>query len=283
MRYIDPLIIALPIFLVMIGLEAWYDLRRKTHQYAARDTWTNLALGFVSLVFTVIFAYILYYFYSLSYDLAPYKIPMDAWWAWVLLILADDLIYYWFHRMSHSSRLFWNFHVVHHSSEHFNLSVAVRQSWFSNGMNWIFYIPLGLLGFPLWAFVFVHGANLTYQYWIHTPFVKNAGPFEYFMNTPSHHSVHHAVNDIYIDKNFGGTFIVWDRIFGTFEKETEEAHYGITRPLDSYNWLWINTHAWSEMFAAMRERKTLFGKMRCIFASPYMDFAEIPEPILEEK
>src|SRR5262245_48905528 len=175
MEYLDPLVLALPVFVLMIAAEACYDLWQKTSKYSLKDAWTNLALGFVSLVFTVLFAYILYYFYSWLYYLAPYKIEMNTWWAWVILILADDFIYYWFHRLSHNSRFFWNFHVVHHSSEYFNLSVAVRQSWFSNGMNWIFYMLPGLFGFPLWAFVFVHGANLTYQYWIHTPFVKNTG------------------------------------------------------------------------------------------------------------
>jgi alkylglycerol monooxygenase len=283
MQYIDPIDFALPIFAVMIALEAWYSLRRNKHAYELKDTWTNIALGVVSVAFGILFAYILYYFYSWLYDLAPYKIPMNTWWPWVILILVDDLIYYWFHRLSHKSRFFWNLHVVHHSSEHFNLSVAVRQSWFSNGVNWIFYIFLGFLGFPLWAFIFVHGANLTYQYWIHTAFVKNTGPFEYFMNTPSHHSVHHAVNDIYIDKNFGGTFIVWDRMFGTFQRETEEPRYGITKPIKSFNWIWINTHAWFEMVEAMKERKTLLGKLRCIFASPNMDFVESPERLEYEK
>jgi sterol desaturase/sphingolipid hydroxylase (fatty acid hydroxylase superfamily) len=138
----------------------------------------------------------------------------------------------------------------------------------------VFYIPLALAGFPIWAFVIVHGFNLIYQYWIHTPFIKSLGVLEYIFNAPAHHRVHHAVNEIYLDKNYAGIFIIWDRMFGTFEPETEQPRYGIIKPLKSHNWLWINTHAWFEMFAAMRERKTLFGKLRCIFASPNMDFVE---------
>ncbi len=266
--------IAIPIFALTIGIEAWYDWRKRSEKYSRRDMWTNIALGFVSAAFGALFGFILTFFYTLLYDLAPYKMPMATWWPWLILVLSDDFAYYWFHRMSHESRLLWNLHVVHHSSEHFNLSVAVRQSWFGNLFNWVFYIPLGLLGFPLWAFVITHGFNLIYQYWIHTPFVKTLGPLEYVLNTPSHHRVHHAVNPIYLDKNYAGVFIIWDRMFGSFQQETEEPRYGIIKPIKSFNWMWINTHAWVEMWEAMKERKTLFGKLRCIFASPNMDFVE---------
>ncbi|HEV7645741.1 MAG TPA: sterol desaturase family protein [Pyrinomonadaceae bacterium] len=266
--------IAIPIFALTIAIEAWYDWRKRSEKYSRRDMWTNIALGFVSAAFGALFGIILTFFYTLFYDLAPYKMPMTTWWPWLILVLGDDFAYYWFHRMSHESRLLWNLHVVHHSSEHFNLSVAVRQSWFGNLLNWVFYIPLGFAGFPLWAFVTVHGFNLIYQYWIHTPFVKTLGPLEYVLNTPSHHRVHHAVNPIYLDKNYAGVFIVWDRMFGSFQQETEEPRYGIIKPIKSFNWVWINTHAWVEMWEAMKERKTLFGKLRCIFASPNMDFIE---------
>jgi sterol desaturase/sphingolipid hydroxylase (fatty acid hydroxylase superfamily) len=275
--------VAIPLFALTIAIEAWYDVRQKRGKYSRRDAWTNIALGFVSAGFGAIFGVILTFFYTAFYDIAPYKMPMDTWWPWVILVLGDDFAYYWFHRLSHESRLLWNLHVVHHSSEHFNLSVAVRQSWFGNLANWIFYIPLGFLGFPLWAFVFVHGLNLIYQYWIHTPFIKTIGSLEYVLNTPSHHRVHHAVNDIYLDKNYGGIFIIWDRMFGSFVQETEEPRYGIIKPVKSFNWIWINTHAWFEMFTAMKERKTLLGKLRCIFASPNMDFVEKQRTLNYEK
>jgi len=163
---------------------------------------------------------------------------------------------------------------VHHSSEYYNLSVAVRQSWFGPLAHWLFYIPLGFLGFPYWAFVTVHGFNLIYQYWIHTEFISKLGWLEKIFNTPSHHRVHHAINPQYLDKNYGGIFIFWDRLFGSFIEETEKPRYGILKQIHSYNWLWINTHAWFEMWEAMKERKTLLGKLRCVFASPNMDFYE---------
>ncbi len=120
----------------------------------------------------------------------------------------------------------------------------------------------------------MHGFNLIYQFWIHTKFIGKLGPLEYVLNTPSDHRVHHGVNPQYLDKNYGGVLIVWDRIFGSFIEEREEPKYGIIKPVDSFNPLWINTHAWFEMFAAMRERKTLRGKLRCVFGSPNMEFAE---------
>jgi len=269
---LKPQVVAVPLFALMIALEAWYSVRKKAGEYERGDTWTNIFLGLVSLFFGAFLGLITEYFYTGLYNIAPYQMPMNVWWAWVLVLLADDFAYYWFHRISHESRLFWNFHVVHHSSEHFNLSVAVRQSWFGPLAHWVFYAPLGLLGFPFWSFVLIHGLNLIYQYWIHTPFIKNLGPLEYVLNTPSHHRVHHAVNPIYLDKNYAGVFIIWDRMFGSFVRETEPPRYGIIKPVKSFNWVWINTHAWFEMFSAIRSQKTLSGKLRCIFGSPNMDF-----------
>lgn len=280
---LNPTVIAVPLFALMIALEYWYDVRQKTNEYEKTDTWTNIALGFGSLFFGAIFGLIQAFGYEFLYSIAPYKVPMTAWWAWVSLIFLDDFAYYWFHRMSHESRFLWNFHVVHHSSEKFNLSVAVRQSWFGALAHWIFYIPLGLLGFPYWAFVIVHGFNLIYQYWIHTEFVGKLGWFEWIFNTPSQHRVHHAVNPQYLDKNYAGIFCIWDRLFGTFIEEKEKPRYGIIKPLRSYNWLWINTHSWVEMWEVMKERQTLIGKLRCIFASPNMDFEEKPTLKIESK
>jgi alkylglycerol monooxygenase len=283
MEFLKPQVIAVPLFALTIALEAWYSVWKKADKYERVDTWANISIGFVSLAFGAVFGYILDFFYTGLYNVAPFQMPMNTVWPWPVLLFLDDFAYYWFHRISHESRLFWNFHVVHHSSERFNLSVAVRQSWFGGIAHWIFYIPLGFLGFPLWAFLTMHGFNLIYQYWIHTPFIKSLGPLEYVLNTPAHHRVHHAVNERYLDKNYAGVFIIWDRMFGSFEPETEEPRYGIIKPLKSFNWVWINTHAWFEMLAAMKERKTLGGKLRCLFASPSMDFVETTRNINYEK
>lgn len=267
--------ISIPIFALLIAIEAWLLVRQSRENYDRRDTWTNIALGFGSVAFGLLFGLFNGLTYLWLYDITPLKMPMNAWWAWLILLFADDFCYYWFHRVSHESRFFWNFHVVHHSSNKFNLSVAVRQSWFSGIAHWIFYLPLALLGFPLWAYVFMHGFNLLYQFWIHTELVdKLPRPVEFFLNTPSHHRVHHGVNTQYLDKNYAGVFMIWDRMFGTFVEEDEKVRYGITTPLASYNWLWINSHAWAEMWSAMKTKKTILGKIRCIYGSPNMNFEE---------
>lgn len=267
----NPVVIAIPFFAATIALEAWWAGRTGVAAYHKKDAWNNILIGFVSVGFGLLFGLFISVIYSGAYYFAPFKFPPDAWWSWVVLFFVDDLAYYWFHRVSHESRLFWNFHVVHHSSEEYNLSVAVRQSWFSGLLHWIFYAPVMLVGFAPWMFVIMHGFNLIYQFWIHTKLIRRLGPLEMILNTPSHHRVHHGVNDEYLDRNYAGVLIIWDRMFGSFVTETEEPRYGIIKPVNSFNSLWINTHAWVEMFAAIRERKTLAGKFRCVFGSPNMD------------
>lgn len=225
----------------------------------------------MSLVFGALFGLGTGYIYLFFYEVAPYKFPVDAWWSWAVLFVADDLAYYIFHRVSHETRLFWNFHVVHHSSQQYNLSVAVRQSWFSGILHWIFYAPLMLLGFAPWMFAAMHGANLIYQFWIHTKIIDRLGPIEYLFNTPSHHRVHHGVNNPYLDKNYAGVLIIWDRLFGSFVSETEEPRYGIVKQLTSYNPLWVNTHGWFEMYNAVKRQVGFGNKLRCVFGSPNMD------------
>lgn len=268
---INPILIAIPLFALLIWVEAWFARRRDVDFYEAKDAWTNILIGFVSVAFGALFGLFIGSIYLYAYELAPFKFPTDTWWAWAILFFVDDFAYYWFHRVSHESRLFWNFHVVHHSSEQYNLSVAVRQSWFSGTLHWIFYAPIMLLGFAPWMFAVMHGFNLIYQFWVHTRFVKRMGFLEYVLNTPSHHRVHHGVNERYLDKNYAGALIIWDRMFGSFVEETEEPRYGIVKPIGSYNPLWINTHGWAEMWAAMKERQSILGKVRCVFASPNMD------------
>jgi len=253
-----PVVIAIPVFAILIAVEAWWSARQNTDNYADRgDTWVNIFLGAMSVVWGVIFGFAAGFIYVLLYEIAPYKFPENAWWSWVILFFADDLAYYIFHRVSHEMRLFWNFHVVHHSSDRYNLSVAVRQSWFSGILHWIFYVPIMLLGFAPWMFAVMHGFNLIYQFWIHTKLINKLGPLESFLNTPSHHRVHHGVNRSYLDKNYGGVLIIWDRIFRSFAAEDEEPRYGIIKPLNSRNPLWINLHGWYEMIAEMRERQKM--------------------------
>lgn len=274
---LNPTVIAIPFFALMIGVEAWYAHRKRKEVYETKDALNNIFIGFVSVGFGLLFGLFIGSIYLFAYELAPFKFPAEAWWSWAILFFVDDFAYYWFHRISHESRLFWNFHVVHHSSEFYNLSVAVRQSWFSGILHWIFYAPIMLLGFAPWMFAVMHGFNLIYQFWIHTRLIERLGPLEYVLNTPSHHRVHHGVNNPYLDKNYAGVLIIWDRMFGSFVEETEEPRYGIVKPIRSYNPLWVNLHGWFEMTEAMRSKKTFFGKLKCLFASPNMDFDERPK------
>lgn len=267
-----PVLYASFAFAALIALEALFDRWQQAKAYEKKDAWTNIFLGLGSQAWAFVFGFFHIIIYNFLYTISPLKMPTNVWWAWVLVLLLDDFLYYWFHRASHEIRFFWNFHVVHHSSEHYNLSVAVRQSWFSGLAHWIFYAPMALLGFPPWMMIAAHGLNLIYQFWIHTPFVKSLGVLEYVLNTPAHHRVHHAVNEKYLDKNYGGIFIIWDRMFGSFVPETEKPRYGIIKPLRSFNPLWANLHGWKEMFDAMLKKKTLREKVRCIFGAPSMEF-----------
>ncbi len=270
---LKPQIIAIPIFALFIAIEAYAVIRQNRSLFDRKDTVINIFIGFISVGFGVLFALVTSQAYIWAASVTPVQMPMNTWWAWVLLVFVDDFAYYWFHRISHESRLFWNFHVVHHSSNQYNLSVAVRQSWFSGLTHWIFYMPLAFLGFPFWAFVFIHGLNLIYQFWIHTKFIGKLGWLELIFNTPSHHRVHHGVNEQYLDKNYAGIFIIWDRLFGTFIEEGDEVQYGIIKPINSYNPLWINTHAWVEMAAAIKEKDTIIEKLKCVFSSPNLEYS----------
>jgi alkylglycerol monooxygenase len=268
---LNPVMFAIPAFMALVAIEAFIASRRDPSIYNRRDAWTNIALGLGSVAWGALIGFFTGYAYLFFYDHAPFKFPADAWWSWAILFFVDDFVYYWFHRISHESRFLWNFHVVHHSSRYFNLSVAGRQSWFSGVTHWIFYSPIMLVGFAPWMFATMHGFNLIYQFWIHTKLVDRLGPLEYVLNTPSHHRVHHGINAEYLDKNYAGVLIIWDRLFGSFTLEKDEPEYGILKPLNTYNLLRINTHAWSEMFQEMRNRRGLSGKLRCLFASPYMN------------
>lgn len=273
----NPTVIAIPLFVILIAIEAFIYRRRGEDEFREpRDTWNNIFIGLSSVVFGALFGLGTGILYSWAYSYSPFQFPADAWWSWVILFFVDDFAYYWFHRISHESRFFWNFHVVHHSSRHYNLSVAVRQSWFSGLTHWVFYIPIMFLGFAPWMFLTVHSLNLIYQFWIHTRLIKRLGPFEGFLNTPSHHRVHHGINDEYLDRNYGGVLIIWDRLFGTFIEEGKEPEYGILNQLRGHNPLWANLHGWVELWKEIGTRSSLWGALRCAFGSPYMGLPSRP-------
>ena len=244
----DPVTVAIPGFVVLVLVEMLIAKRRDATRYCPRDTLTSLLLGLGSTVAGVLAGGAVF---ALATWVHGFRL-FDIGWAWYWFVVAfvlDDLAYYVFHRSAHRVRLFWASHVVHHSSQHYNLSTALRQTWtgfFSLGF--LFRLPLFLIGFPPAMIFFVAGLNLVYQFWIHTEAVGRMPRwFEAVMNTPSHHRVHHGANPRYLDRNYAGVFIVWDRLFGTFEPEDEgeRVRYGLVHDLGSFNVLWAAFHEWA--------------------------------------
>ena len=185
----------------------------------------------------------------LAEPLALFEIPM-TWWSWVLAILVADVSYYWMHRCEHQTRLLWSYHVVHHSSPEFNLTTAYRLAWAEGLVGWLFFVPMILIGFdPVQTLVAIL-VGLTYQTWIHTTKIGRLGWLEGILNTPAAHRVHHGSNDRYLDRNYGGILMIWDRMFGTYQTEEEAVTFGITEPLNSANPLVINFH---EILAIARD------------------------------
>ena len=253
---------AIPVFFLLIPYEIYVTRKRARNQYRVNDTLTCVATGMISqqtglfgIMLTGVGYMFIYKHFSMT-DMhamvAPAKIM-----AWLVLLLAQDMLYYWFHRAAHRINIGWGGHVVHHTSEEYNLAVALRQSSLQMYTSWMFYLPLAWIGFPPEWFYSVYSINLVYQFWIHTREIDKLPVwFEAIFNTPSHHRVHHGTNPQYIDKNYAGALIIWDRLFGTFEPEGEEVRYGITVPLRSWNPLWANVHYYWYLIKATGEAPT---------------------------
>ncbi len=229
------IVLSIPIFFFLIGVELIYDRISNRKLYRLNDSLANISCGIteqLSGVFAKVFTIAAYDLIYQNFRLMD--IPATWYW-WLFAFIGVDFFYYWAHRMSHEVNLFWAGHVVHHQSEEYNLSVALRQGAFQKVFTFYFYFPLALLGFSTEWFLSISAINLLYQFWIHTETIKRMPVFNFVFNTPSHHRVHHGRNPKYIDKNHGGTFIIWDRLFGTFQEEEEQPVYGITKPLNTFN------------------------------------------------
>ncbi|QBM77031.1 sterol desaturase family protein [Sphingomonas sp. AAP5] len=243
----DPVHYAVPGFIALVLAEMFVARIKDRTRYEPKDTLVSLALGLGSTVagalsVGLVFALSLWVWQFRLFDIGY------AWYWFVLAFVLDDLFYYVFHRSAHRVRWFWASHVIHHSSQHYDLSTALRQTWTGFvSLGFVFRLPLLLIGFPPAMLVFVAGLNLIYQFWIHTEMIDRMPRwFEAVMNTPSHHRVHHATNPRYLDTNYAGVFVVWDRLFGTFEPERadDRPRYGIVKNLGSFNLLWAATHEW---------------------------------------
>jgi len=264
----DFILYAVPFFFVLIAVELLADRRRGVSNYRVADAINSLSTGVLSTttglltkgVGLVTYAFVLEH-------MALFELSADSVWVWVFAFVLYDFCYYWLHRMGHERNILWAAHSVHHQSEEYNLSTALRQTSTGFLLSWIFYLPMAVFGVPLLVFVSVAALNLLYQFWVHTRHIPKLGWFEWFFVTPSNHRAHHAQNALYMDRNYGGVFIIWDRLFGSFQEEddNEPVIFGVTTPLASWNPLWANVQFYVQLWEDARRAESKWDKLRIWF------------------
>ena len=263
--------LAVPAFFILIFIELIYGLASGKSNYRLNDTFTSISLGLISRYIPLLglgiqgaaFAYVAQY-----YNLKLFS-PSSL-WVWVSAFFLYDFCYYWMHRLHHEVKVLWATHVVHHHGEEFNLSTALRQTSTGFLWKWIFYLPIFIVGIPPEVFVTVAGVNLVYQFWVHTEHIPKLGWYEYVFVSPSNHRIHHAQNKNYVDANYGGVFIIWDRIFGTYKEEMKELKpiYGTAKPLRSWNPFKANLDIFREMLLDSSRTRSLKDKIGVWFSRP---------------
>lgn len=280
------IVLATPVFLGLILIEFLVGWRRGRNTYRLADAFNSIGLGMMSQVVGLFTKLAAIGIYTAVYQHAALtELPVDAAWVWAAGLLAYDFCYYWLHRFGHTMALFWAAHSVHHQSEDYNLSTALRQTSSGWIAGWVFYLPMAVAGFPPLVFGVVALVDLLYQYWVHTQQIGKLGWFDRWFCSPSNHRVHHAVNEKYLDKNYGGILIIWDRMFGSFveEDDAEPCVYGTLKPLRSWNPLWANLSFYAELARDSWHTKSWGDKLRRWFAAPGWRPADVaamfpPEP-----
>ncbi|UEA61020.1 sterol desaturase family protein [Gordonia otitidis] len=274
----EPTVLAIPFFVAMLAIEwfaAWKledsdaDGRAPRGGYESRDARASVSMGIVSIATSAVWKLLGLFVYTAVFAyLAPWHLPVTAWYTWVIAFLGVDFLFYWSHRVSHRVRLVWATHQAHHSSEYFNFATALRQKW-NISAALVMWLPLPFLGVPP-ALVFAsYSLNLVYQFWIHTERIdKMWRPFEFVFNTPSHHRVHHGSDPEYLDRNYGGTLIVWDRLFGSFQPETHRPTYGLTKPVGTYNIVKLQTHEYASIARDVRAAAGWRARLGYVFGPP---------------
>lgn len=261
---------AVPFFVLFMALEFLVAQKKKLPYFNLHHSVANVSIGIAERLLDVWVVGAFYFFYDyLNTNFGLFNIQASV-LTWMLLLLCTDFVWYWYHRLAHEVNVFWAAHVVHHQSEDFNYTVSARITVFQAFLRTAFWAGLPLLGFPaamITSLLLVHGL---YPFFIHTRLIGKLGILEYILVTPSHHRVHHASNEQYLDKNYGDVFIIWDKLFGTFQKEEEnvEIKYGLTRPLNSYSFLWQHVHFFAELFYAVRRTAGWKQKLKLIFGKP---------------
>ena len=270
------IVFATPVFLLLIALELAWGIAKGRNTYRLGDAINSIGLGMMSQ-FTAVFTrllrvgiYVAIYSHISLVPLEAAKAFWSTWYGWVLALVFYDLCYYWLHRISHTSAVFWAAHVVHHQSQSYNLSTALRQTSSGAFLGWIFYIPMALAGVPPEVFGIVALVDLLYQFWVHTEHVPKLGWFDRWFCSPSNHRVHHAVNDEYVDKNYGGVFVFWDRLFGSYQVENalNPCVYGTRAALNSWDPLWANAQVYSSIFHDAWHARSWLDKARVFLKPP---------------
>ena len=259
---------AVPFFFVLIVAELIADRWRGVSNYRLADAVNSISTGVLSTTTGLLTKGVGLVTYGFALEhLALVSLPADSVWVWVFAFVLYDFCYYWLHRMGHERNILWAAHSVHHQSEDYNLSTALRQTSTGFVLGWIFYLPMAVLGVPLLVFVSVAALNLLYQFWVHTRHIPKLGWFEKCFVTPSNHRAHHAQNALYMDRNYGGVFIIWDRLFGSFQEEddNEPVIFGVTTPLASWNPLWANVQFYAQLWDDARRAERTWDKLRIWF------------------
>lgn len=265
------IVLATPVFLLLIAIEFAWGIARKRNTYRLSDAINSIGLGMLSQISAVLTRLLRVGIYTAVYaHVALWEADAFwmSWYGWVLALVFYDFCYYWLHRAGHEVAIFWAAHVVHHQSQDYNLSTALRQTSSGALLGWVFYLPMALAGVPPLVFGVVALIDLLYQFWVHTEHVGKLGWFDRWFCSPSNHRVHHAVNDRYVDRNYGGVLIIWDRIFGSFKEEDEKCVYGTRSPLDSWDPLWANAEVYAGLARDSWHARSWGDKLRVWFKPP---------------
>lgn len=264
------LVDAIPAFIILIIIEIIYAVKTQRELYEVKDAATSISLGLGNLFIGFITKSFILVFFVWLYNHRLFTIPFNTSWAWILILFADDFSYYWMHRTAHSVRWFWASHVVHHSSEKYNLAAALRQTWTGNLTgSFIFWSWMPFIGFHPKMILFMQSISLIYQFWIHTESVNKLPKwFENIFNTPSHHRVHHGSDILYLDKNHAGIFIFWDKMFGTFQPEIFTPKYGLTKNVNTFNPFKIAFWEWMNIAKDLKKSNRLNDKINYLFKPP---------------
>lgn len=283
----DPVVLAIPVFALFMALEIFSlrlldDADAGAGAYELRDTRTNLIMGFGSVLVNGSARVFALLGYSALYVLTPLRMDAGKWYTWLAVLLIVDLVWYLYHRASHRVRIMWAAHQAHHNSQRFNLSTAVRQKWNPWG-ELLFWVPLPLLGIPPWMIFTAFSVNLIFQFFVHTERVDRMWrPIEFVFNTPSHHRVHHGSDQDYLDRNYAGILIIWDRMFGSYAEETYRPTYGLTKNIDSFNPFRLQYHEYAAIARDVRRSSTWRERFGYLFGPPGWAPARMPQVTPQE-